>query len=354
MENKNNNVVKQLLIAGTAASIADAATFPFDTAKVRLQLQGESTSNRITGTNNEKNLLKIQSKRPLTTASSNAFRTPGRRFISISLPIPTHEIPVKIDKVQYRGLFGTIGTIAKQEGLRSLYNGLSAGLQRQMVFASVRLGMYDTVKTTYQKLFNENPDGLHVMTRVLAGLTTGGLAVCLGQPTEVVKIKFQAQKRLPGTKLLYTSTPATYRKIGREEGVKGLWKGAMPNIGRNAVVNVSEIVCYDIVKECLIVYGDMRDNIFCHFTAAVIAGFAATVAASPIDVVKTRYMNSSQGHYNGAIDCALRMAKQEGLTAFYKGFVPAFARLVSWNICLWISFEQIKKIVYNNNINNEH
>lgn len=29
-------------------------------------------------------------------------------------------------------------------------------------------------------------------------------------------------------------------------------------------------------------------------------------------------------------------------------FVPAFARLVSWNICLWITYEQIKKIVYDN------
>lgn len=62
------------------------------------------------------------------------------------------------------------------------------------------------------------------------------MAVVVGQPTEVVKIKFQAQKRLPGNPLQYTSTPATYRKIGVEEGVRGLWKGAMPNIGRNAVM----------------------------------------------------------------------------------------------------------------------
>lgn len=48
-------------------------------------------------------------------------------------------------------------------------------------------------------------------------------------------------------------------------------------------------------------------------------GFAATVAASPVDVIKTRYMNSPKGQYSGAIDCAIRMAKQEGLTAFYKG-----------------------------------
>ena len=37
---------------------------------------------------------------------------------------------------------------------RSLYNGLSAGLQRQMCFASVRLGLYDSVKTLYQQLLD--------------------------------------------------------------------------------------------------------------------------------------------------------------------------------------------------------
>lgn len=34
-------------------------------------------------------------------------------------------------------------------GYRSLYGGLSAGLQRQMCFASIRLGLYDTVKSYY-------------------------------------------------------------------------------------------------------------------------------------------------------------------------------------------------------------
>lgn len=277
-ENKHSgSVVTNLLIAGSAACLADIATFPLDTAKVRLQLQGESMSptNRRVGTLDTKKLSSMSAQRPLANGTSNALKQTGRGFISTAVPVPTHEIAANLEKTpkfQYRGLFGTIATIARQEGPRSLYNGLSAGLQRQMVFASVRLGLYDDVKATYQQLFNQNPDSLHVMTRVLAGLTTGAAAVIVGQPTDVVKIRFQAQKRLPGVPLQFTSTPATYRKIGREEGIRGLWRGAMPNIGRNAVVNVSEIVCYDIVKECLIAYGEMRDNIYCHFTAAVFAG----------------------------------------------------------------------------------
>lgn len=286
---QDKSIGTQLLIAGSAACLADFATFPLDTAKVRLQLQGENTTTapRVTPSNNNtQSLLKTFTKRPLATATpTNTILATGR-CISTAYPVTTEELSShvqsqtqkslqKSSNFQYRGLFGTISTIARQEGPRSLYNGLSAGLQRQMVFASVRLGMYDSVKEFYQNLFNERPDGLNVGTRVLAGITTGGLAVCVGQPTEVVKIKFQAQKRVAGAavqKLEYTSTPATYRRIGREEGIRGLWKGAIPNIGRNAVVNVSEIVVYDVVKDCLIVYGEMRDNIYCHFTAAVIAG----------------------------------------------------------------------------------
>lgn len=112
-----------------------------------------------------------------------------------------------------------------------------------------------------------------------------------------------------------------------------------------------------------------------------------TVIASPVDVVKTRYMNSPPGQYKSAINCAWTMLTKEGPTAFYKGwaflfdlstlvclgilctwghsieviqqccissllfflcfffrrFVPSFLRLGSWNVVMFVSFEQIKR-----------
>lgn len=88
--------------AGTAACIADLVTFPLDTAKVRLQIQGESKSSGS-------------------------------------------------QSVHYKGVFGTIGTMVRTEGPRSLYNGLVAGLHRQMSFASVRIGLYDSMKQVYTR-----------------------------------------------------------------------------------------------------------------------------------------------------------------------------------------------------------
>ena len=49
------------------------------------------------------------------------------------------------------------------------------------------------------------------------------------------------------------------------------------------------------------------------------SGLCATVVASPVDVIKTRYMNAAPGEYRGALDAAVRMFMQEGPGAFYKG-----------------------------------
>jgi solute carrier family 25 uncoupling protein 8/9 len=48
---------------------------------------------------------------------------------------------------------------------------------------------------------------------------------------------------------------------------------------------------------------------------------------------------------------AIQTAKNEGFFAFYKGFTASFTRLVAWNICLWVTYEQLKKGIlyaYNN------
>ncbi|XP_061236797.1 putative mitochondrial transporter UCP3 isoform X1 [Bos javanicus] len=194
----------KFLAAGTAACFADLLTFPLDTAKVRLQIQGEN------------------------------------------------QVALAARSAQYRGVLGTILTMVRTEGPRSLYSGLVAGLQRQMSFASIRIGLYDSVKQFYTP---KGSDHSSIITRILAGCTTGAMAVTCAQPTDVVKIRFQASMHTgPGGNRKYSGTMDAYRTIAREEGVRGLWKGILPNITRNAIVNCGEMVTYDIIKEKLLDY----------------------------------------------------------------------------------------------------
>ncbi|GCB81026.1 hypothetical protein scyTo_0021314, partial [Scyliorhinus torazame] len=193
----------KFLGAGTAACIADLFTFPLDTAKVRLQIQGEVKS------------------------------------------------AAEVATVRYRGVFGTMATMVKTEGARSLYSGLVAGLQRQMSFASVRIGLYDSVKQFYTK----GSEHVGVGSRLLAGCTTGAMAVAFAQPTDVVKVRFQAQANMSSQNRRYNGTIEAYKTIAKEEGIRGLWKGTMPNIARNAIVNCTELVTYDLIKDLLMKNG---------------------------------------------------------------------------------------------------
>lgn len=77
-------------------SLDQVCTIPLDTAKVRLQLQKSALAGDVT------------------------------------LP-------------KYRGLLGTVGTIAREEGLRSLWKGVVPGLHRQCLFGGLRIGMYEPV-----------------------------------------------------------------------------------------------------------------------------------------------------------------------------------------------------------------
>lgn len=69
-----------------------------------------------------------------------------------------------------------------------------------------------------------SPD-VGIGSRLLAGCTTGAMAVAVAQPTDVVKVRFQAQPSTTGASRRYHSTMHAYRTIAREEGIRGLWKG---------------------------------------------------------------------------------------------------------------------------------
>lgn len=51
------------------------------------------------------------------------------------------------------------------------------------------------------------------------------MAVALAQPTDVVKVRFQAQVSAGAANKCYQGTMDAYRTIAKKEGFRGLWKG---------------------------------------------------------------------------------------------------------------------------------
>ncbi|KAL7082070.1 hypothetical protein ACP275_14G077500 [Erythranthe tilingii] len=276
-----------------AACFAEFCTIPLDTAKVRLQLQ-----KRV----------------PLGDSES----TP-----------------------KYKGLLGTIATIAKEEGLFALWKGIVPGLHRQCLYGGLRIGLYGPVKAFL--VGSSYTADVSLFTKILAALLTGAVAIAVANPTDLVKIRLQAEGKLAvGALSRYSGALDAYRAIVKQEGVAALWTGLGPNIARNAIINAAELASYDHIKETILAIPGFTDNILTHILAGLGAGFFAVCIGSPIDVVKSRMMGDSV--YKNTIDCFFRTLKSEGIFAFYKGFFPNFGRLGSWNVIMFLILEQVKRL----------
>lgn len=69
----------------------------------------------------------------------------------------------------------------------------------------------------------DKPNSTPVSIRILAGVTTGMLSVAIAHPTDVVKVRMQAQ--FGSNRGRYVSTSDAYKTIYTKEGMKGLWRG---------------------------------------------------------------------------------------------------------------------------------
>lgn len=234
-------------------------------------------------------------------------------------------------------------TVAKEEGAGSLWKGLGPGLQRQVIYGGLRIGLYDPIK----KMTTDFAGGDSIGVKIAAGLLSGAIGITVASPTDLVKVRMQAAGRLPpGVPKKYPSALGAYGIIIKEEGLAALWTGLGPNIARNALINAAELASYDQIKESLLASGMFQDNVYCHLASGLGAGFIAVCVGSPVDVVKSRMMGAAPGVYKGVLDAFVKTFKKDGITAFYNGFGPNFARLGTWNVVMFLTLEQVKQRVF--------
>lgn len=124
-------------------------------------------------------------------------------------------------------------------------------------------------------------------------------------------------------------------------GAGGLYSGYTPNLIRNSIISCSELVAYDVAKKEYRGLG-IPDGPILHMMSGLSAGLVATMLGNPMDVVSTRIMvHKATGNHASMMQTCSAMLQKEGALAFYQGFVPNFARIGSFNVVLWMSYEQL-------------
>ena len=128
----------------------------------------------------------------------------------------------------------------------------------------------------------------------------------------------------------YTSVIDALVRISKNEGVTRLWAGAYPTVVRAMALNFGQLAFFSEAKTHLRHTSLSTRNQT--LTASAIAGFFASFFSLPFDFVKTRLQKQTRAPdgtlpYKGMFDCFAKVAKDEGLLRFYRGFGTYYVRI---------------------------
>ena len=152
---------------------------------------------------------------------------------------------------EYDGILDCAVKLFKTEGVRVFYKGYVPNLLGILPYAGIDLAVYETLKRKY--LLQTNAEG---SVPALSLLSFGTFSSCCGQvaayPLALVRTKLQSQAglnlNLPPEQ---THTLGLFRYILRTEGLRGLYRGMVPNFCKVApAVSISYFV-YERTREHL-------------------------------------------------------------------------------------------------------
>jgi solute carrier family 25 oxoglutarate transporter 11 len=212
-----------------------------------------------------------------------------------------------------------------------LYTGLSAGLLRQAVYTTARLGFFDTFMKSLTVRAEQKGQKIGFAERAVAGLSAGGLAAVVGNPADLALIRMQSDGLKPkAERANYKSVIDALARISKAEGVTALWAGAYPTVVRAMALNFGQLAFFSEAKGRL--SSTSLSSRTQTLTASAIAGFFASFFSLPFDFVKTRLQKQTKAPdgslpYRGMFDCFKKVAKDEGLLRFYRGFGTYYVRI---------------------------
>ena len=158
------------------------------------------------------------------------------------------DVGLKAESRRFKGLFHCLISIYKENGAKGLYTGMGVSISGVILFRALFMGGYDTVK----HLLGITPHQTPIWKKFLAaqGVTVTAGTLCYPLDTVRRRMMMQAKEASKSgveSVLVYRSALHAFRRILKEEGLRGVYSGLSANLIRG-VSGAVLLVGYDEVK----------------------------------------------------------------------------------------------------------
>lgn len=329
-------------ISGAVAGVASAlAVCPLDVAKTKLQAQG--------------GFLALQKH------YINHTKTLDPAFLYTDPPISSESPPPSAieksnanlakENFKYKGIFGTLSTIFKEEGIAGLYRGVVPITIGYLPTWAIYFVIYEEVKKRTSKSLGSYPFFSHMVS----ALSAGAVSTLCTNPIWVVKTRLMTQSP---TRYKYVGTLDCFRKMYMDEGLISFYAGLGPALLGLLHVAV-QFPLYEFLKTIFHVDDDLPKL---HqgpqiLASSVIAKICASTITYPHEVIRTRIQiqptimesevakngpkkrNIALMKYHGIVNTTKTIFREEGWRAFYSGLGTNMVRTVPASAITILTYE---------------
>ncbi|KAL0951634.1 hypothetical protein HGRIS_008314 [Hohenbuehelia grisea] len=246
-----------------------------------------------------------------------------------------------VGQLLYKNSIDCAKKIFRNEGFLGFYRGLGPQLIGVAPEKAIKLTVNDLIRA---RAMDPETGRIKLGWELFAGGAAGGCQVVFTNPLEIVKIRLQVQGEAAKAE---GAAPRGAIHIIRQLGVLGLYRGASACLLRDIPFSAIYFPAYwhlkkDVFQEG---YNGKKLSFYETLASAGIAGMPAAYFTTPADVVKTRLQveaRKGQTNYKGLQDAFVKIYREEGFRALFKGGPARVIRSSPQFACTLLGYEVLK------------
>ncbi|CAH9133427.1 unnamed protein product [Cuscuta epithymum] len=168
--------------------------------------------------------------------------------VTYPLDLVRTRLAAQTSTVYYRGIWHTLNTIKREEGVRGLYRGLGATLLGVGPNLAISFSVYDTARTYWQI---HRPGDSIVLVSLACGSMSGIASSTVTFPLDLVRRRMQLEGAGGRARVYKNGLFGTLRHIINAEGVRGLYRGILPEYYKVVPSIGIVFMTYEKVKDIL-------------------------------------------------------------------------------------------------------
>eukprot|EP01132_Coremiostelium_polycephalum_P002091 gene2091-2578_t len=247
------------------------------------------------------------------------------------------------NNIQYRGVVRSLITMFKTEGFLGFFKGNGTNVIRIAPYSAIQFLSYEK----YKKFCLARSGASHLTTsqNLFVGGAAGVTSLLFTYPLDLIRSRLTVQVH----EQKYNGIYDAYKKIVKEEGYRGLYKGLFTSAMGVAPYVAINFTTYESLKLLFMKEKQSSPSVMESLAFGAISGATAQTITYPIDLIRRRLqvqgIGGKENVYTGPFDAFRKIAKEEGVKGLYKGMIPCYLKVIPAISISFCVYEVMKKIL---------